>query len=70
MKGVRTYFQHNAPPGTRLASRSHVIAKGETLSQIAQRYRVSVNRLRLANNLPGDRIRPGQVLKIPLAGGG
>jgi len=43
----------------------HVIRRGETLSQIAQRYRVSLSSLRSANNLSGDRIMIGQVLQIP-----
>ena len=43
----------------------HTIRSGETLSEIASRYSVSVTRLRNANNLSGDRILVGQVLKIP-----
>jgi N-acetylmuramoyl-L-alanine amidase len=41
------------------------IARGDTLSGIAERYRISLPRLREANNLPNDRIRVGQVLIIP-----
>ena len=43
----------------------HRIARGETLSEIAERYRVSLASLRRANNLSGDKIMVGQVLKIP-----
>jgi len=43
----------------------HRISSGETLSEIAQRYRVSLSSLRRANNLSGDKIMVGQVLKIP-----
>lgn len=43
----------------------HVISRGETLSGIADRYRVSLARLREANDLNGDVIRVGQVLVIP-----
>lgn len=43
----------------------HTIRRGETLSEIAQRYRISLGNLRQANNLAGDRIMVGQVLKIP-----
>lgn len=43
----------------------HVITRGETLSGIASRYRVSLSRLREANNLNGDVIHVGQVLVIP-----
>lgn len=44
----------------------HTIRRGETLSEIAQRYQVSLGSLRLANNITNDHfIRVGQVLKIP-----
>jgi len=43
----------------------HTISRGETLSGIAQRYQVSLTRLREANNLRNDVIRVGQVLVIP-----
>lgn len=43
----------------------HRIQRGETLSEIAELYRVSLTSLRQANNLRGDRIMVGQVLKIP-----
>lgn len=43
----------------------HTISRGETLSGIAQRYRVSLSRLREANDLRNDTIRIGQTLLIP-----
>lgn len=43
----------------------HTIRGGETLSEIAQQYRVSLASLRQANKLSGDRIMVGQVLNIP-----
>lgn len=43
----------------------HTIRSGETLSEIAQQYRVSLANLRQANNIKNDRILVGQVLKIP-----
>jgi N-acetylmuramoyl-L-alanine amidase len=45
----------------------HKIQRGETLSEIAQFYRVSLADLRAANNLRGDRILIGQTLIIPSA---
>jgi N-acetylmuramoyl-L-alanine amidase len=63
--GVRSYFQNNAPPGTRLAARSHVIAQGDTLGRIAGIYGVSLQDLRKANALKGSDIKVGQVLEIP-----
>ena len=43
--------------------------RGDTLSGIAHRYRVSLSSLRRHNNLRGDRIRVGQKIKIPPSGG-
>jgi N-acetylmuramoyl-L-alanine amidase len=68
MNGIRDYFDRYPPPGTLLAenqAQEHVISRGDTLSTIAKRYRVSLNSLMEANGLSGDRIRPGQVLRIP-----
>jgi N-acetylmuramoyl-L-alanine amidase len=79
MNGVRRYFEVNAPPGTLLASRGaagefgpveHVIVRGDTLSDIADRYNVSTRTLRRYNGLKSDRIRIGQVLRIPGSTGG
>lgn len=72
MKGVRAYFRDNPPPGTVVAARDvsaagreHVVRRGETLSEIAQRYDVSMDRLRVANGLADDTVRVGGVLRIP-----
>ncbi len=51
----------SAPP----RSLRHVIVRGETLSGIAERYRVSTTSLRRSNSLKNDSIRIGQVLMIP-----
>lgn len=45
--------------------REHTVERGESLSVIAQRYQVSVERLRTANDLSGERIQPGTTLVIP-----
>lgn len=57
-------------PGMAIASASavpieHRIVRGETLSGIAERYRVSMSSLRATNSLRNDVIKVGQVLKIP-----
>ena len=44
---------------------THQIASGETISSIARRYDISESALREHNRLRGDKIRAGQVLKIP-----
>ena len=68
MGGLRSYFRTSPPPGTLLAqqkARQHTISRGDTLGAIAQQYHISLKSLRVANNLSGDRIRIGQVLRIP-----
>lgn len=65
-RGVLRYFERHAPPGTWLALRSHIIVKGDTLSQLAQQYQVSLNRLRNANQLDDDELQVGDILRIPL----
>ena len=66
LDGILRYFDRNPPPGTTFASaRRHTIARGETLSEIAVKYRVSVERLRAANRIDGSIIRVGDVLRIP-----
>lgn len=68
-QGVKAYFIKYPPPGTVLAStRHHVIAQGESLSAIAQRYRISIDQLRVANRLDTDEVRVGQRLLIPSDG--
>lgn len=44
---------------------THKVRRGENLSKIAKRYGVSVEALRKANNMAGDRLDVGQKLKIP-----
>jgi len=53
------------PGGEPIRISEHTIRSGETLSEIAARYSVSLASLRAANNLSNDRILVGQVLKIP-----
>ncbi len=68
MRGIDAYFEQHPPPGTRLAagsSRRHVIERGDTLSAIAVRYDVSLDRLRSANGLTRDVLHVGEILKIP-----
>ena len=71
LTGLRAYFSTHAPPGTIIAEGRrdrHIIRPGETLSVIADRYRMSVAELRAVNDLPSDRIFAGQVLQIPSRG--
>lgn len=68
-RGVKNYFYSSPPPGTWIAANRagtrHVVSSGETLGTIANRYRVTLNSLRQANNINGDVIRIGAELVIP-----
>lgn len=69
--GIQSYLQRYPPPDTLLATVGqvgtlrYVIKRGDTLSEIAQRNRVSMVRLKALNGIGGDRIHVGQVLLIP-----
>ena len=72
--GIVDYFVSNPPPGSYFALHTpqqppapvrHVITRGETLSEIAERYRVSTATLRRSNSLKSDVVRIGQVIVIP-----
>jgi len=65
MKGITKYFNRFPPPGTHLARR-HVIQSGETLSAIAQQYRVPLDSLRHVNALQNNMVKVGQTLQIPV----
>lgn len=73
--GIRNYFYANPPPETQIAMDvrrapagqvQHKIARGDTISELAQRYNVSPGAIRAANKLSNDNIRVGQVLAIPV----
>jgi N-acetylmuramoyl-L-alanine amidase len=77
LAGIRDYFTHYPPPQTLLAQanlsnakitepkRQHVVSWGDTLSDIAEYYHVSLQALRELNHLSDDRIHVGQILEIP-----
>jgi N-acetylmuramoyl-L-alanine amidase len=73
-EGVSTYVKENPPAGSFLAWKNngeraklatHIIERGDTLSEIAYRYQVNFESLKRANGLRNNRIRIGQILKIP-----
>jgi len=66
--GIQVYFSKHPPPGTHLA-RQHMIRRGDTLSEIAARYQVSLARLKGYNAIKSDHLLVGRVLRIPPAGG-
>ncbi len=82
-RGIHRHFSDNPPPDTYLASIKrkrgsvatisandrHVVAPGDTLSQIAQQYGVSMSALRQRNNLAAsDPLLAGKTLLIPSEG--
>ncbi|TYL47636.1 N-acetylmuramoyl-L-alanine amidase [Marinomonas sp. IMCC 4694] len=71
-QGVIDYFTKNAPDGTLVAWNQskqtddiYTVSKGDTLSEIARRNRVSLDVLRQVNRLNNDVIWIGQKLAIP-----
>jgi N-acetylmuramoyl-L-alanine amidase len=73
-QGIVDYFAANPPAGSYLAANPprpepvlvrHVIARGDTLSGLAERYRVSSATIKRTNSLKTDVLRVGQVLVIP-----
>jgi N-acetylmuramoyl-L-alanine amidase len=73
--GLRDHFHRNPPPASLLAwqrdrnrstgGNDYRIQPGDTLSEIAVRHGVPVVQIKQANELNGDVIRVGQVLRIP-----
>lgn len=68
---VKTWFIDHPPSGTLIAwqkqqgGQQYVIARGDTLSGIAQRFNVTVSSLQHHNQLSDSRIMVGQKLRIP-----
>jgi len=72
MSGVKSYFYDNPPEGTFVSWKKngggrieYTITRGDTLSSIAKRYKISVSELKNLNRLTSSNIRVGQVLTIP-----
>jgi N-acetylmuramoyl-L-alanine amidase len=69
--GVRSYLMAHPPSGTLVAwnkargGTEYTIARGDTLSGIAQRFNVSLADLKSTNGITGTKIMVGQKLTIP-----
>jgi LysM repeat protein len=48
-----------------LFASTHKVKRGETISLIAQQYGIDIKSLRKANGLRSNKIKVGQILKIP-----
>lgn len=64
LSGIKNYFQRNPLPGTE-GPQQHIVSRGDTLSTIAERYRVSLNQLKTNNNLTSNNLKIGEILLIP-----
>ncbi len=78
-RGIREWFRAHPPSGTFLAwqrqqgapqrgqqgGQQYIIASGDTLSDIADRFSVSVTDLKSQNRIDGSKILVGQKLTIP-----
>lgn len=53
------------PAPAAVATKTHKIVKGDTLTSVAKKYKTSVESLKSANGLRSDTISLGQTLKIP-----
>jgi membrane-bound lytic murein transglycosylase D len=58
---------NSLPEESRIKWRRHRVRRGDTLSTIARRYRVSVSAIKRANHLRGTLIRVNQNLLIPIS---
>ena len=69
--GIREWFLAHPPSGTLVAwqkqqiGQQYVIARGDTLSGIAQRFNVRLSDLKIRNGISGEKILVGQKLRIP-----
>jgi N-acetylmuramoyl-L-alanine amidase len=70
-QGIVQFYADSPPVGTLLAKnggnieQSYVIARGDTLSEIAVRYNTSVGRIVRYNKMKSSSIRIGQKILIP-----
>jgi len=70
-QGIRNYFMAHPLTGSYFAAigyKKHKVRSGESLSVLAQRYQISMAKIKAANNLKSNQLRIGQTLKIPRAG--
>lgn len=65
VKGLATYIGVPYIPPTGTDSNYYTVKKGDSLYAIANKYGISVNELKDANNLTTNTISIGQTLKIP-----
>jgi len=68
--GIKGHFTAHPPMGSyyaKVSFKKHKVSRGESLSVLAQKYNVSVGKLKSYNNLSNNTVFVGQTLKIPRA---
>lgn len=65
LRGIKGYFASYRPATYIASTQEHRVERGETLSEIAQTYGVSVSALRRYNDMHSSTIHVGRMLKIP-----
>ncbi|WP_297470758.1 N-acetylmuramoyl-L-alanine amidase [Acidithiobacillus sp.] len=65
---VLAHFVNAPPADSAWSATRHVLGKAENLADVAHRYGLSVEALRLANNLPHGEGQPGVHLRVPIMG--
>lgn len=70
-RGIDQYYSEHPPEGTLLAKimkgkpLKYIVARGDTLSEIAAKYRISMAKLMRYNKMSSTVIRVGQEINIP-----
>jgi len=65
MKGIKQYAKRKESRGLFAQTESYIIQRGDSLSEIAEGYRMDAGAIMAFNGLKNDRIKVGQVLLIP-----
>jgi len=69
LRGLKRYFWLHPPVGSYVEAQSktkvHIVARGDSLSKLSQRYNVSLKSLQAMNHLKSSNLVVGQKLKIP-----
>ena len=64
-KGVLIFFDLTESSNNGIPRNSYTVKKGDTLSEIAVRKKVSINTLKKINGLRSDFIKEGQTIVLP-----
>ncbi|MGB7758153.1 MAG: N-acetylmuramoyl-L-alanine amidase [Salinisphaera sp.] len=65
LRGIKGYFASYRPSTYIAAAQEHRVQRGDTLSEIAQTYGVSVSALRRYNDMSSSTLQTGETIKIP-----